>query len=225
MFIAICSNLDISLSYSSSFHYSSNAAEQAVRIVKNILKKCLDDNLGNSTQKIGLFEYLCTLISDSIPSPAELLNNMDYKGFKPFLKPLSSSFRVTKDTVPGNLISLKEREKMNHDEEVTDLPKINEGSDVWYQDHNKDVWEKGTAVKGDLVNDDGKIERHNCVDYKKCFNKVEHKDHGNIPKPPTKSVKSQSSVTCKSHKNSTKHGVAVTWYGRVVNPHKEWICK
>ena len=75
MFIAFCSNLDISLSYSSSFHHSSNPAEWAVRTVKNIMKKCSDDNLYNSAWKIGLLEYFCTPSSDFIPSPAELLNN------------------------------------------------------------------------------------------------------------------------------------------------------
>ena len=46
-----------------------------------------------------------------------------------------------------NLISLEEKEKINHDKLATDLPKINEGSDVWYYDHNKDIWKKGTVVE------------------------------------------------------------------------------
>ena len=56
------------------------------------MKKFSDDNLGNTARKIGLLEYLCTSISDSIPSPAKLLNNWVYKGFQPFLKPLACSF-------------------------------------------------------------------------------------------------------------------------------------
>ena len=156
------------------------------------MQECSNENLGNSAWKIGLLEYLCTLISDSTPSPAELLNNRVYKGFKSFLKPSLSSFQVTKDMVTGNMISLKEKEKINHDKQARDLPKIDEGSDVWYHDHNKDIWEKGTVVeqvKNDrsytLVNEHGKIVSHNCADLKKHFNKVEQKDHGKIPKPPS----------------------------------------
>ena len=39
MFIAFCSNLDLSLSYSDSFDHSSNTAERAVITVKNMMKK------------------------------------------------------------------------------------------------------------------------------------------------------------------------------------------
>ena len=111
------------------------------------MKKCSDDSLGNSAWKVGLLEYLCTPISDSIPNPAEVLSNRVYKGFQPFLKPSLSSFQVRKDMVTENLISLKEKEKMNHDKQATNLPKINVGSDVWYCDHKKDVWENGTVVE------------------------------------------------------------------------------
>ena len=106
------------------------------------MKKSSDDNLGDSAWKIGLLEYLCTPISGSIPNPAELLNNRIYKGFKPFLKPSSSLFQVTEDAVTDNLISLKEKEMINHDKQATDLPKINEGSYVWYYDHHKDIWKR-----------------------------------------------------------------------------------
>ena len=88
------------------------------------MKKCSDENLGNSALEIGLLEYLCTPISDSIPSPSEILNNRVYKGFQPFLKSLLSFFQVTKDTVRDNLISLKEKEKINHDKQAMELTKI-----------------------------------------------------------------------------------------------------
>ena len=75
------------------------------------------------------------------------------------------------------------------------------------------------------MNEQGKIVSCNCIDLKKCFNKVEHKDHSKIPKPPTKSVKPYSDVTNKSQVKPTKHGAVVTFDGRVVKPHEEWICK
>ena len=130
--------------------------------------------------------------------------------------------------VTNNLVSLKEKEKMNHDKQATDLPKINKGSDVWYCDHNKDIWGKGTVVEWDqndrsytLVNEHGKIVSHNYTDLKKSFNKIEHRDHGKIPKSPIKCVK----LTHESHTKPMKHHVVIAWYGRLVKPPKEWICK
>ena len=70
------------------------------------------------------------------------------------------------------------------------------------------------------MNECGKIVSCNCVDLKKCLNKVEYEDHGKIPKPPTMSVKPKSSVTCKSHTKPTKHGVVVTHSGRIEKPPK-----
>ena len=78
------STLNIVLEFSSSCHHSSNPAERAVIKVKNIMKKCADEKLGNSAQRIGLIEYLCTPISDQLPSPAEILNSCIYKGYQPF---------------------------------------------------------------------------------------------------------------------------------------------
>ena len=167
------------------------------------MKKCSDENLGNSAWKIGFFEYLCTSIFVSIPSPAELLNNRVYKGFSLFLNLHLAHFRYKRhsDRKPD---PFERAGNVNHDKQATDLPKINEGSDVWYHDHNKDIWGKGTVIEWDqndrsytLVNVHGKIVSWNHIDLKKCFNKVEHKDHGEIPKPPTKSVKPKSSVTDK----------------------------
>ena len=134
--------------------------------------------------------------------------------------------------VTDNLTSLREKEKINHDKQATDLPKINEGSDVWYHNHNKDIWGKGMVVEWDqnhrsytLVNYCGKMVIHNCIDLKKCFNKVGHKDYGKIPKPPTKAVKPKSSVTHKSHMKPSQYDVVITQYSRVVKPPKERICK
>ena len=36
---------------------------------------------------------------------------------------------------------------MNHDKQARDLTKMNEGSNVWYCDHNEDIWEKGTVIE------------------------------------------------------------------------------
>ena len=106
MFIAFCSNLDISLSYSSSIHLSSNPVERTVRTVKNIVKKCSDNNLGSSAWKIGLLEYQCTPISDSIPSPAELLKKQVLQMFSAFSQTfikLISGYKRQSDRQPDLL--------------------------------------------------------------------------------------------------------------------------
>ena len=80
-FTAFCRELDISHILTSAYHHQSNPAELAIRTVKQIMCKCIET--GNPWH-LGLLEYLCTLISDQIPSPSELLNRR-YRGVQPFL--------------------------------------------------------------------------------------------------------------------------------------------
>ena len=49
-----CSNLHTVLEFSSSYHHSWNPVERAVRTVKNIMKKCADEQLRNSAWRICL---------------------------------------------------------------------------------------------------------------------------------------------------------------------------
>ena len=90
----IFSNLDIVPIFSSSYHHSSNLAGRSVRTVKNIMKNCTDKKLENAW-RIGLIEYLCTPISNELPSPTEILNLHIYKGYQPFLCSSSRSESVT----------------------------------------------------------------------------------------------------------------------------------
>ena len=80
-FSAFCHELDINHILTSAYHHQSNPAEHAIRTVKGIMCKCMET--GNSW-RLGLLEYLCTPISDSIPSPSELLN-CRYRGVQSFL--------------------------------------------------------------------------------------------------------------------------------------------
>ena len=70
-FTAFCQELDISHILTSAYHHQSNPAELAIQTVKQIMRKCIET--GNPWC-LGLLEYLCTLISDQIPAPSELLN-------------------------------------------------------------------------------------------------------------------------------------------------------
>ena len=80
-FTAFCCELDINHVLTSSYHHQSYPAEHAIRTAKGIICKCMQT--GNSWH-LGLLEYLCTPISDNIPSPSELLNHR-YRGVQPFL--------------------------------------------------------------------------------------------------------------------------------------------
>ena len=77
-------NLNISLQLSSSYYHSSNPAKRAVCTVKSIMKKCIDEKLGNNTWRIGLIQYLCIPISDSLPSLAEISTRESTKAINPF---------------------------------------------------------------------------------------------------------------------------------------------
>ena len=131
------------------------------------MKKCTDEKLGNSAWRIGLIEYLCKPISHQLPSPAEILNSHIYKGYQPFLCSSSRSESVT-----DKCVEWKKEEKLYHDRTFSDKPVSAEGQNVWYRNHVKNIWEKGTIIDRDdtsnrsftLVGENGKVLSHNHVD-------------------------------------------------------------
>ena len=108
------------------------------------MKKCTDKKLGNSAWRIGLIEYLCTPISDQLPSLAETLNSCIYKGYLPFLCSSSRSESAT-----DKLVERKKEKKLYHDRSFSDKLVIAEEQNVWYRNHIKNIWEKGTIVDRD----------------------------------------------------------------------------
>ena len=83
----ICSDLGITLSFSSSYHHQSVPAECSVCTVKNIMKKCH----GTGTPWcLGLLEYLCTPLDDKTPSPLSLIG-CQFKGLCPTFSSLQES--------------------------------------------------------------------------------------------------------------------------------------
>ena len=140
----------------------------------------------NSAWRIGLIDYLCTPISDQLPSPAEILNSHIYKDYQPFL---CSSFRS--DSVTVKCVERKKELKLYHDRSFSDKPVIAEGQNVWYRNHVRNIWEKGTIIHRDdtsnrsytLVGENGKILSCNHVDLKLCHTKVSHNLDAK-PSPP-----------------------------------------
>ena len=92
---------------------------------------------------IGLIEYLCTPISNQLPSLAEILNLCICKGYQPFL---CSSSRC--ESVTNKLAERRKEEKLI-DRSFSDMPDIAEGQNVWCRNHVKSIWEIGTTVDWD----------------------------------------------------------------------------
>ena len=71
-FTNFCSDLGITLSFSSSYHHQSVPAERSVHTVKNIMKKRHETG---TLWHLGLLEYLCTPLDEKTPSPSNLIDH------------------------------------------------------------------------------------------------------------------------------------------------------
>ena len=80
--LLFCSDLGISLSFSSSYHHQSVPSECSVRTVKNTMKKCHETG---TPWHLGLLEYLCTPLDEKTPPPSSLLSRQFKKDFAQFL--------------------------------------------------------------------------------------------------------------------------------------------
>ena len=123
---------------------------------------------------LGLLEYLCTPISDHIPSPSELLNRR-YRGVQPFLQ-----FHANTNTasyLPQERIQDEQQRRQNLNEfhynksSVAQRKEINEGSNVLVHitDQKPKRWEKGIVIKRnnktyDVQLQTGKVINRNRVD-------------------------------------------------------------
>ena len=182
-FHEFCSTLDTVLEFSSSYHHSSNPAERAVRNVKTIIKKCADQKLGNSAWRFGSIEYLCTPISDQLPSLAEILNSRIYNSYQLFCDLLLGLSQALINLLKGEK---KRNFTMIHLFQISQLLVKDK---MWYRNHVKNIWEKGTIVHRDdisnrsytLFGENGKILSHNHVDLKLCHTKVLHNLEDNPP--------------------------------------------
>ena len=135
LFMSFCKGLDVKLSFSSAYHHSGNPAERAV-CIKNIMHKCTHTK---TNWRLGLLEDLCTALSASLSSLAELLATHQYKGLQLTLRARLLPQSVA-ESHTDELISQKEIEKTNHDRSAHDLPILPVGCTVTYFDHMSKVW-------------------------------------------------------------------------------------
>ena len=77
-FNTFCSDVNISLSFSSAYHDSSNMAERAVRTIKDLMCRCYSAGV---SWRLALIEFLSTPGPDR-KSPAELCGHQ-FKGILP----------------------------------------------------------------------------------------------------------------------------------------------
>ena len=100
------------------------------------------------------------------------------------------------------------------DRSFSDKPVIAEGQNVWYRNHVKNIWEKGTIVDRDdisnssytLVGENGKILPCNPADLKLCHTKVlpNLEAKPSPPIPVTSSLRSNAKPATLSSTNAKK---------------------
>ena len=121
--------LNIDLSYSSTYHHSSNPAECTICTVKNLMKQCYH---ANESWRLALLEYLTTPLDSNLPSPSEL-NGRQFSGLLPNLRCNS----LPDSTSEALIDQHKKQLNCAHGKELKDLP---EGSTVSYYDHTGKCW-------------------------------------------------------------------------------------
>ena len=137
-FTNFCSDLGITLSFSSSYHHQSVPAERSVRTVKIIMKKCHETG---TPWHLCVLEYLCTPLDDKTPSLSSLIG-CQFKGLCP-------TFSSLKESQEGTLEHLIERclcEKLYHDKKSRTLADIPTGSNAAVLDHRSNTWTVGNIL-------------------------------------------------------------------------------
>ena len=160
-FTNFCSDLGITLSFSSSYHYQSVPAERSVCTVKNIMKKCHETG---TPWCLGLLEYLCTPLDEKTPSPSNLIGHQ-FKGLCPTVSSLQESHEGTLE----HLIEKSLCEKLYHDKKSRTLADIPTGSTAAILDDRSNTWTVGHIL--DRSNrsytvklPNGRVIHHNRVD-------------------------------------------------------------
>ena len=137
-FTNFCSDLGITLSFSSLYHHQSVPAECSVHTVKSIMKKCHETG---TPWHLGLLEHLCTPLDDKTPSPSSLIGHQ-FKGLCPTFISLQESQEGTLE----HLIERRLHEKLYHDKKSRTLADIPTGSNAAVLDHRSNTWTVGNIL-------------------------------------------------------------------------------
>ena len=159
--------------------------------------KCMET--GNSWH-LGLLEYLCTPISDHVPSPSELLN-CRYRGVQPFLH--FNAKASTASFLPQEKVQEEqERHQISNEfhynkSSVAQWKSINEGSNVLVHitDQKPKRWEKGIVLHCNNKTYDIKLENDkilNCNRVDVRLSKLPSIPKPSLPLPELKPAKSNA---------------------------------
>ena len=151
---------------------------------------------------LGLLKYLCTPISDQIPSPSELLNRR-YRGVQPFLhftpNHSTASF-LPKEKIQDEQHKRQELNKFHYNKNsVAQRNEISEGSNVlvYITDQRPKCWCKGIVLHCkdktyDIQLENGKIINHNRVDIR--LSKLPFIPKPSLPMPELKPSNARSNA-------------------------------
>ena len=113
-FDTFCKDLVIVLNFSSGYHHSANQAECAVRMIKDLMKRC--DSAGVHW-RIALLEFLCTQRPDGESSSS--LMGRQFHGILPMINKVANN--MYSDKFSDRKDKEKERFDMNHCREIKPL--------------------------------------------------------------------------------------------------------
>lgn len=170
---------------SSPYYPKSNGlSERAVQIVKNILKKCAEDN---TSPRIALMNYRNTPRSDELLSPNERLMSRATKTLLP-VNQKQLVPKVVKD-VPKNLEKERKRQKIYHDRTAgpeREMPQVQDK--VMIQNPISNTWKSGVVKQHEsrpravlIETDDGGNYIRNTIHVRKVPSRVESKQLEKLP--------------------------------------------
>ena len=135
-FDTFCKDLGIALNFSSGYHHSANQAECAVRMVRDLMKRC--DSAGVHWG-IALLKFLCTPGLDGV-SPSNLMGRQ-FHGI------LSMINKVTNNIYSDKFSDRKDKEKEKFDTKHSrELKPLLIGSTVSYLNSDLRTWSVGVIV-------------------------------------------------------------------------------
>ena len=168
------------------------------------MQKCIET--GNSWH-LGLLQYLCTPISDHVPSPSKLLN-CRYKDVQPLLH--FNAKTSTASFLPHDQIQEEHKKHQNlnksyyNKSSVTQQKSINEGSNVLVHvtDQKPKRWEKGIVLHHNdktynIKLENGKIINQNRVNVR--LSKLPFIPKTSLPLPELKPARSKCNKGHSAH--------------------------
>lgn len=200
------------------FPQSNGMAERAVGIVKNILRKTNDIN-------VGLMEYRNTPLSDLNLSPAQLMFNRRLKTKLPMTDKLLKT-QINKNVKP-QLVARQNKQKYYHDRYAHSLPELNSGDNIVMLNFKTGQWEKGKVLYKHklprsyiVIDSRGKTLRRNRKHLKKsnnCYEQMNVYDGINVMNNDL-SEKEGVNDSNAQHVSNQPPPHTVTKRGRVIKP-------